>query len=166
MIAATWLWWHFTPAYNNVVARAAVPFLHLDSRLHDLDIDPQDTSVLLRSPDHLFPAAHVPASQLTYNFILFIALVATERRLFRDRKLFRFVLALVILFASHVLMFIMASEALYATAEGAWSDAHYGSWAQDGWLLASLFLRLVGIFAFAFLCWLLVRGSTSPAESR
>ncbi|MFI5118889.1 MAG: hypothetical protein ACHQM4_00665 [Thermoanaerobaculia bacterium] len=111
----------------------------------------------------------LPADDLTFDVILFLALAATTPGLFRDRAVRGTLGSLAILFALHVLALVAGVESLYATRLGAWSAAHYGAFARNIWATATHFWRFVGCYAAAFLLWwFLVRARdarASPAPS-
>src|SRR3954453_7711287 len=79
-IAGALLWWYAAPAYDAFVAAAAEPILRLDARFHDADTAERGRWVIVRSASGKFGMATLPADQMTYNVILFIALLATVRR--------------------------------------------------------------------------------------
>jgi hypothetical protein len=108
----------------------------------------------------------LPADDLTFDVILFLALAATTPGLFRDRAVRGTLVSLAILFALHVLALVAGVESFYATRLGAWSAAHYGAFTRNLWATATHFWRLVGCYAAAFLLWwLLVRSTASPGPS-
>lgn len=137
------LWWYAAPVYDAVVGAAAEPILRLDKRLHDLDTAARDRWVIVRSAGGHFRMANLPADQMTYNVILFLALMATLRK----PRWMRVAIAVLILFLSHVITFAVATEALYA------SGRDPSSTEAGVWMMASLFLRVVGMLAVAFGCW-------------
>ena len=108
----------------------------------------------------------LPADDLTFDVILFLALAATTPGLFRDRAVRGALVSLAILFALHVLALVAGVESFYATRLGAWSAAHYGAFTRNLWATATHFWRFVGCYAAAFLLWwFLVRSTASPAPS-
>lgn len=142
-VAGALLWWYATPQYNAVVGAAAAQLLRLDHRLYDIDAAERGRWVLLRSASGTFGIATIPAEQITYNVILFAALVATVRR----PSWRRLAIAVAILFASHVVTFAVATESTYANGrDPAAAEA-------NSWMMAQLFLRVVGMLAVAFGCW-------------
>lgn len=157
MLAGTLVWWYLTPPYNEVISRLAAPVLRMDARLEGLTPVGAGNHIRLESRSGSFPASNLPASELTWNVILLSGLVATVRRLSGRRRLGRAGLAFAALCATHVLTFVVASEALFATVHELWSPGHYRRWEAEVWLLVSVFLRLVGMLAFPFLGWLYVR---------
>jgi hypothetical protein len=164
-VAGALLWWYATPGYNSVVAEVAVRLLRFDSRLHDLVQTPKERWTFLESASGTFGTATVPTDQLTYNLILFIAIVAaTEEALFRGRKLRAIAIAALLLFVTHVLTFVVTSEAIYATSEA--SGAAWGELETQFWYYAVMFLRLVGMLAFAFGCWIFVRTHGNEVTAR
>ena len=108
----------------------------------------------------------LPADDLTFDVILFLALAATTPGLFRDRAVRGTLVSLAILFALHILALVAGVESFYATRLGAWSAAHYGAVTRNFWATATHFWRFVGCYAAAFLLWwFLVKPTASPALS-
>ena len=155
-ISAAALWWYGSAAYNELIGWPASWLLHADPRLFDIESIERGRWLLLRSASGHFPPAIIPADQLTYNIILFIALVAAEPRLIRDRKWLLAAVALVILVASHIITLAVVTEATYATVEKLLSD-RYGALETNLWFGAAMFLRMVGMLGIAFICWLMIR---------
>jgi hypothetical protein len=155
-IAGSMLWWYCTPAYNDAIAQIAVRILHVDPRLHDIVATPQERWIFVESFSASIGTATIPADQLTYNVILFIAIVlATEGALFRPRKLRAVAIAALILATTHVATFAIATEAIYATSAA--SGDRWGAIETNIWYYAVMFLRLVGMLGIAFGCWIFVR---------
>ena len=108
----------------------------------------------------------LPADDLTFDVIIFLALAATTPGVFRDRAIKGVAVSLLILFALHVLALVANVESLYATHLGEWSTANYGAFARNLWVTAAHFWRFVGCYATVFLLWwFLVRSTASPAPS-
>jgi hypothetical protein len=142
-LAGALLWWYAAPAYDAVVAKAAEPLLRLDKRFHDLDTAERGRWVILRSAGGKFRMGELPADQMTYNVILFLALMATVRR----PRWGRAAIAVAVLFVSHVITFAVGAESLYANGRDPSSTE------ANIWMMANLFLRVVGMLAVAFGCW-------------
>ena len=156
---ATVLWVLLTPAYNSVVAIAAQPLLRIDPRLRNVEVRGADTRIQGRGNDEHpeMPRVLIPAGELTYNFVLFAGLFATNPNLLRDRNFRRLLIAMLILFATHVLAVTVALESTYSTRVAGWSDVHYSPVLQDFWSAAEYAYRLAGMFAIAFGCWWIAR---------
>ena len=154
-IAAALLWYFLTPAYNSVLAIAAQPLVRIDPRLRHVELRGFGERIHGRGDDEHpeMPRALIPAAQLTYNFVLFGGLFATNRNVLRDRGFRRLAIALLILVATHVLAVAVAVEATYATRVGAWSEARYGPALQDFWAAFEYAYRLAGMFGIAFALW-------------
>ena len=150
-LAGALLWWYAAPVYDAFVAAAAEPVLRVDARFHDADTAERGRWILVRSATGRFRMGTLPADQMTYNVILFLALIATVRR----PRWRRVAIAVAVLFVSHVLTFVVGVESLYASGRGAESTE------ANVWMMANLFLRVVGMLAVAFGCWWWVR-STRP----
>ncbi len=142
-LAGALLWWFAAPAYDAVVAKAAEPLLHLDKRFRDLDTAERGRWIILRSAGGKFRMGELPADQMTYNVILFIALMATVRR----PRWGRAAIAAAAFVFSHVITFAIGTESLYA------SGRDPSSIEANVWMMANLFLRVVGMLGVAFGCW-------------
>jgi hypothetical protein len=150
------LWWYAAPAYDAFVGAAAEPLLRLDNRFHDLDTAARDRWVMVRSAGGHFRLGELPADQMTYNVILFLALLGTVRR----PRWWRVAVAVAVLFVSHVLTFAIGVESLYA------SGRDPASMEANVWMMASLFLRVVRMLAIAFGCWWFLRTTVDAPERR
>ena len=161
---ASLAWALLSPWYNAAIGFAAQPLLRIDPRLRNAEVRHFDDRIQARGDEKQLdlPRVVIPANQLTYNFVLFAGLFATERGLFRKRGFRRFAIALLILIATHVLAVAISIECTYATRLGAWSDRNYGPLEQDIWNSADYAYRLAGMFAIAFGLWWL----SDPSASR
>jgi len=150
--AGMWLWFAGAPAWNEVLCRFVQPLLRIDHRFAGATLLTFDRIVRITSPTAL-PVAHVPADLLTYNIILLIALFAMNDRPWRFANLRAAAISFVVVALAHVAGLLIAIESTYALRLGAWSEQNYGSFAQDFWLFAELFYRVVGMFGLVFACW-------------
>jgi len=153
-LAGALLWWFAAPAYDAFVGKAAEPLLRLDKRFRDVDTAERGRWVIVRSAGGRFGLGELPADQMTYNVILFIALMATVRR----PRWRRVLAAVAVLFLSHVITFAIGTESLYANGRDPASTA------ANVWMMANLFLRVVGMLAVAFGCWWWVRAGGRRAR--
>ncbi|MEO8585025.1 MAG: hypothetical protein ABI584_02590 [Acidobacteriota bacterium] len=165
------LWWAATPAYNRLLAGVAEGAIRVFERPAATRLYAEDRRIVIDRAD--FPSTSdrpsLPADDLTFDVILFLALAATTGGLLRDRAVKGVAVSLLALFVLHVLAVIANVEALYATRLGAWSAAHYGVLSRNLWVTAMHFWRVVGCYAAAFLLWwFLVReaGPDAPTASR
>jgi hypothetical protein len=165
-IVGTLLWSWCGDAYHAVIARAAEPVVNIDARLRHAEVRGAGPKVNARGNEvePSLPRVIVPADQLTYNVILFLALFAMNKRLFRKDSLRRLAIALVVLFGVHVLALAVSIEATYASRVPGWSDARYGGMEQDFWTAAEYAYRLAGMAAVAFGCWWMTL--SGPSEGR
>jgi hypothetical protein len=152
------LWWYAAPSYDAFVGAAAEPILRLDARFHDADTAERGRWVLVRSAGGKFRMATLPVDQMTYNVILFIALLATVRR----PRWRRVAVAIAVLFVSHVITFVVGTESLYASGRDPTSIE------ANAWMMGNLFFRVVGMLAVAFGCWwwVAVAGMERPRATR
>jgi hypothetical protein len=168
-IVGTLLWSWCGDAYHAVLARFAEPVVNIDSRLRHAEVRGAGSKVNARGDEEepSLPRVIIPADQLTYNVILFLALFAMNRGLFRKQSLQRFAIAMAVLFAVHVLALAVSIEATYASRVTGWSNDRYGPLEQDFWTAAEYAYRLAGMAAVAFGCWwMTVTGASEVRKGR
>jgi hypothetical protein len=137
-VVAIAIWWYATPAYDALLCRA----LHLVGVV----AEPLGRAVTVSRVGAL--PIHVPADQLTYNFILFAGLVTAM-----PPRVWRGIVAFLVLCVVHAIALYTTIEATYALHLGAYSESHYSSLAQDFWKSAEFIYRIGGMFAISFVCW-------------
>lgn len=161
-------WIVLTPAYDRFVAAGAemvmrtfetpkVTRLHLAEdkfvTVDRADFDPRSKR----------PA--IPIHDLTFNIALLTALFAASKRPFSDRNIAGFLIALVLLSATHIFGAIAEVMAIYVGKLGMWSTVHYSDFERNVWGVLNHFYRLVLMYAFAFGLWWIFRGpDTAPAK--
>jgi hypothetical protein len=152
-------WIFGTPLYNALLSVAAEPIVRVDSRLRNVETVANGRRVMGRGneAEPSVPGVVIPADQLTYNLVLLLGLFATNKRGLRDRGFLRFLIALGVLFATHVLALVISLEVTFATRTAAWGAARYTPLAQDFWTAVDYGYRLFGMFGIAFACWWLAR---------
>jgi hypothetical protein len=162
------LWVYATPSYNRIVSSLAEPLVRVDSRLRHAELVVNQRRLIGRGGDKepSLPAVLIPADQLTYNIVLLLGLLATNRAAFRDRGLLRLLLAVAVLFLTHVLAVVVSLELTWATRTGPWGASHYSPLAQDFWTALEYGYRLFGMFGVAFACWWVTRTSATSASLR
>ncbi|HSP14576.1 MAG TPA: hypothetical protein VLV78_07485 [Thermoanaerobaculia bacterium] len=133
------IWWYATPAYDDLLCELLQQF-----GVHAVAVDRIVRVARIGAPD-----IQVPADQLTYNFVLFIALAAAVP----TRKVWRLLVALIVLLAIHPFALAVTIETTWATRAGPWSAAHYSSLEQQFWTSIDFLYRLGGMFGIAFVCW-------------
>lgn len=168
-IAGLLLWWYGTLFYDGALSFAAERILQLDQRLCNAHLVAEERRVEVTPHLCVGPKVTIPADQLTYNLILFLALFAMRFRSFQT-----FFACLFVLVISHVLALALSVETTYAAHVGAWSDRHYGGLEQDLWTGLEFWWRLGGMFALVFGLWWLTlepmfhppRASAAPRPKR
>lgn len=157
-IAGMMLWWYATPHYNAFLARAAEPLVRIDRRLRSADLTAVGRSVVVTG----LPTARIPADQLTYNVVLFVALFATIPVLFRKRAMKMFVICIAILVVTHIIALAVSVESTCATQLRDWSESRYPDGEQDFWTATEYVYRLAGMFGISFALWWVV--SLTPEQ--
>jgi hypothetical protein len=160
------VWWGAGDLYPRIIAPLAQPVLRATEQPPVTRLRPSEREVIVDRAD--FPARSarpgIPLHDLTFNVILLFALFATNRPLFSNRNVAMFGVALLALFATHVLALVVEVKSIYAMKLGAWSAAHYGSLSRNLWAGGAHFYRLVGMFGIAFLLWWLLRPGAEVAR--
>lgn len=164
LAAIVWSW--LAAPYNTILAHATQPLIRLDPRLAGADASSRSDAIAVDSPRGLFPEVVVPASQLTYNVILLVALFASNAKPLRDKNFVGFFVSLAIVLLLHPLGTLISIESTYATRLGGWSEAHYGNFAANAWLLAEMFWRLIGMFGVVFAAWWVASARAAIASKR
>ena len=164
------IWALLSPTYDRFVARGAeftirafenpkVTSLRPSTTPNYFTVDRSDFDPRSQRPS-------IPIRDLTFNFILLLALFAASRRPFSDRNIGGFLIAAGILALTHVGGTIIEVMSIYALKLGLWSDVHYSSFERNLWGVANHFYRLVLMYAIAFSLWWIFRGAdTQPAPS-
>lgn len=164
MIVGICLWVWGAEAYNHFLAATSEPLLKIDRRFREAElvadgrairVAPRDTTAL--------PPATMPADELPYNVIILIALFAANPKPWQMRNLRNLGVSAIPVALSHIITLVISIESTYANRLGEWSEAHYGNAAMNVWLMAELFMRVVGMFGVAFACWWLSRPTASQA---
>jgi len=153
------VWIALSSSYNPLVAGAAEALLRLSENPSVTRLRPEESEIIVDRDDFPPRSARpgVPLQDLTFNVILLIALFASSRETFSTRNVVGFGLACGILYVTHVFGLIAAVKSIYAVKLGAWSEAAYGPISRNVWSGASHFYRLVGLYAFAFAIWWVLR---------
>jgi hypothetical protein len=148
-IVSMTLWWYATPNYNAFLSRAAEPLVRIDARLRTADLTAVGRNVIVTG----LPTARIPADQLTYNVVLFVALFATIPGLFRKRAMKMFFICIGILVVTHIIALAVSIESTCATQLRDWSESRYPDGEQDFWTAAEYVYRLAGMFGISFALW-------------
>lgn len=160
------LWVHASEGYNAILAACAEPLVRIDSRLGGIEVLTSGRRILGRGDaDPTVPGVVIPADQLTYNIVLLLGLFATNGSALSDRGFLRLLIAMAVLFVTHVLATGISLELTYATRTGGWGAARYSPLAQDFWTALEYGYRMFGMFAIAFACWWFARAGAARIEN-
>jgi len=145
--------------YDHLLAACAEPLVRIGERPAVTRLRAEGESIIVDRSD-FGPRSKrpgIPAHDLTFNVILLSTLFAAERKTFSNRNVVGFLLAVMVLFFTHVFAFVASVKSIYALQLGRWSEVHYGPIARNFWAGSAHFYRLVGIYAIAFALWWLFR---------
>lgn len=99
----------------------------------------------------------VESRDVTFNVILLMTLFAASRNALSQRNLVGLAAASGALCCVHVLAVVSFLKADYATNYGQWSAEHFGAVSHWIWTAAPYFYSVIGVHAFAFALWWLLR---------
>lgn len=154
------IWFLLSPVYDRVIAAGAEAVIRATERPKVTSLRPQaDNYVTVdrRDFDPRSKRPGIPIRDLTFNFVLLLALFAAVPRPLSDRNFGGFLSASAILAVTHVLATVVEVMTLYSGKLGPWSRAHYGDFARNAWGVANHSYRVVLMYAIAFALWWVFR---------
>ncbi|HMF08745.1 MAG TPA: hypothetical protein VKJ00_06380, partial [Thermoanaerobaculia bacterium] len=122
-LLALGFWFLFSGTYEAAVAPAAEVLIRLGESPAMTRLEAPGKEFLLRRSD-IPPGAKqpgLPSADLHFNFVLLAALFALHRKPWRTDRVVKLLLAMLCLYAVHVIFLIFEVESLYATRFGEWS---------------------------------------------
>lgn len=165
------LWMLLSPLYDRAIAAGAEAVLRAfeSPKVTRLRMAEDKLTTVDRSdfdPRSTRPAISI--ADLTFNFVLLMALFAASPRAFSDRNIGGFLAASATLALTHILGVITRVKSIYVAKLGMWSTVNYTSFDRNFWGAADHFYRLVLMYAVAFALWWVFRdtGSAVPAKKK
>lgn len=161
-------WVYLTPTYDGFVAAGAERVMRTfeKPKVTHLRMAKDGFVTVDRAdfdPKSKRPA--IPIRDLTFNIALLTALFAASKRIFSDRNIGGFLIALVLLWLTHIFGAIAEVMAIYVAKLGMWSTVHYSDFERNVWGVLNHAYRLVLMYAFAFALWWIFRGpDTAPVK--
>jgi hypothetical protein len=167
-VVAVAIWAGVSPLYDRAVAAGAELTLRTfeSPKVTRLSANGTDVKVDRSDFDPRSPRPGLPVIDLTFNWVLLVALFAINQRPFSDRNIFRFVLASLILYVTHVLALATEVMSIYVLRLGPWSAAHYGAFARNFWGTLNHSYRFVLMFAIVFGLWWALRPGEAAAPTK
>lgn len=153
-------WIFLTPAYDHAVAAGAEKVMRTFERPKVTHLRPAGDNFVTVDRADFDPRSKrpgIPVRDLTFNIALLTALFAASKRPFSDRNIGGFLIALVLLYATHIFGTIAEVMAIYVAKLGMWSTVHYNDLDRNVWGVLNHFYRLVLMYAFAFALWWIFR---------
>lgn len=162
------MWIFLSPTYDRAIAAGAQAVMRTFespkvTRLkpagdHFVTVDRADFDPRSKRPG-------IPVRDLTFNIALLTALFAVSKRVFSDRNILGFLIAALLLAATHIFGTIAEVMAIYVAKLGMWSTVHYSDLERNVWGVLNHFYRLVLMYAFAFALWFVFRDpGTEPQK--
>lgn len=164
------LWAGLTQPYNRILAASAERAINAfeDPNRTDLRLDGKQVLVYRSDVPPGSTRPGIPVYDLTFNVILLAVFFALDPHPLSNRNVGFFLLALGLLFPTHVFALVAWVQDLYASRFGPISEKNYSELERSLWANALYFYRLVGQFAIPLvLRWLLspeAIGSAAFAE--
>ncbi|HEY0158576.1 MAG TPA: exosortase H-associated membrane protein [Thermoanaerobaculia bacterium] len=163
------IWMLLSPLYDRAIAAGAQGVLRAfeNPRVTRLRVAEDKLTTVDRSdfdPRSKRPAISI--GDLTFNFVLLMALFAASPRVFSDRNIGGFLAASATLALTHILGVIIRVRSIYVAQLGMWSTVNYTSFDRNFWGAADHFYRLVLMYAIAFALWWVFRDPATAAPAK
>lgn len=165
-LAGLALWVFVTPAYDRVVAASAEKVMRAFEDPPVTRLRRQDDNFVTVDRADFDPRSKrpaIPVRDLTFNIVLLTALFAASRRTFSDRNIVGFLIAVVLLWMTHVLGTVAEVMSIYVAKLGMWSTVHHSDFERNLWGVLNHFYRLVFMYAVVFALWWVLRGPAGVA---
>ncbi|MFL6245228.1 MAG: exosortase H-associated membrane protein [Thermoanaerobaculia bacterium] len=166
------MWIFLTPAYDKAVSAGAQAVMRTFESPKVTRLRPEADNYVTVDRADFDPRSKrpgIPVRDLTFNIALLTALFAVSKRPFSDRNIGGFLIALVLLYCTHVFGTIGEVMAIYVAKLGMWSTVHYSDLERNVWGVINHFYRLVLMYAIAFALWWIFRDpatDAAPAPSK
>jgi hypothetical protein len=168
-LAGLVVWIFLTPAYDRVVAGGAEKVMRAFENPKVTRLRPAEDRFVTVDRSDFDPRSKrpaIPLHDLTFNIALLTALFAVSKRPFSDRHIGGFVVALLLLYVTHVFGTIAEVMSIYVAKLGMWSTVNYSDFDRNFWGVLNHSYRLVLMYAFAFALWWIFRGpDVAPAKA-
>jgi hypothetical protein len=167
------LWVLLSPVYDRVIGAGATALMRAfeNPKVTRLKMAEDKLTTVDRSdfdPRSKRPAISI--ADLTFNFVLLVALFAASTRTFSDRNIGGFLAASAALALTHILGTITRVMSIYVAKLGMWSTVNYTAFDRNFWGAADHFYRLVLMYAVAFALWWIFRDPSqavvAPAKQK
>jgi hypothetical protein len=165
------VWAMLSPLYDRLVGKGAESLIRAfeKPKVTHLRQAPDGFTTVDRSDfDPRSKRPGISIRDLTFNVVLLFALFALSARVFSDRNIGGFLIALVILSLTHILGTVAEVMSIYVAKLGMWSTVNYSDFERNVWGVANHFYRLVLMYAVAFALWWIFRdpnASAAPAKT-
>ncbi len=167
-IAGVAVWVMLSPLYDRVIASGAETLMRAFEKPKVTRLHPGTDNYVTVERSDFDPRSKrpgIPIRDLTFNFVLLLALFVATKRPFTDRNIGGFVVASIVLSITHVLAAITEVMSIYVAKLGPWSRANYSDLSRNVWGVANHSYRLVLMYAIAFALWWIFRDpGTDPAK--
>ena len=163
------MWIFLTPAYDRVIAAGAQAVMRTFESPKVTRLKPAEDNFVTVDRADFDPRSKrpaIPIRDLTFNIALLTALFAISKRMFSDRNIGGFLVALVLLAVTHVLGTVAEVMAIYVAKLGMWSTVHYSDLERNVWGVLNHFYRLVLMYAIAFALWWVFRDQATGQTTK
>ncbi|HYO77508.1 MAG TPA: exosortase H-associated membrane protein [Thermoanaerobaculia bacterium] len=172
-VAGVALWVLLSPLYDRAIGAGATALMRAFEKPKVTRLKMAEDKLTTVDRSDFDPRSKRPAisiADLTFNFVLLVALFAGSQRTFSDRNIGGFLAASAALALTHILGTITRVMSIYVAKLGMWSTVNYSSFDRNFWGAADHFYRLVLMYAFAFALWWIFRDPSqavvAPAKQK
>jgi hypothetical protein len=165
-VAGVIVWVMLSPLYDRLLAKGAEAVMRGFEKPKVTRLRPQPDQFTTVDRADFDPRSKRPGisiRDLTFNFVLLVALFAASKRPYTDRNIGGFLVATAILTLTHVFAVLTEVMAIYVGKLGMWSTVNYSAMERNVWGVANHSYRLVLMYAIAFALWWIFRDASTAA---
>lgn len=168
-VAGVVLWVLLSPLYDRMLGAGAESVMRAfeKPKVTRLRLAPDGFTTVDRADfDPRSKRPGISVRDLTFNFVLLVALFAASVRPFSDRNIGGFIVAAVILAFTHMFGVIAEVMSIYVAKLGMWSTVNYSAFDRNLWGVLNHFYRVVFMYAIAFALWWIFRDASTAAPAK
>jgi hypothetical protein len=155
LLAAAVLWLLLVPFYNPLLCGATQDLARVFEYPRAAQVTNDGSFAIIGRSDMRADSGRLRFSltQITFNLVPFLALTLMLKRPFVRGGWRRFLVALAVLVATHVLTLLWELECFYAFSLGPWSAANYSNLARNVYGGLRYFFEIPVTFALPLVLW-------------
>jgi hypothetical protein len=168
-VAGVIVWVLLSPLYDRVIGAGAQAVMRAFEKPKVTRLVMAEDKLTTVDRSDFDPRSKRPAisiADLTFNWVLLLALFAAAPRTLSDRNIGGFLAASAALALTHILGVVTRVRSIYVAQLGMWSTVNYTSFDRNLWGTADHFYRLVLMYALAFGLWWIFRDASVAAPAK